>query len=386
MNILYIMRYWPVYGGGETITASLANEFVKRNHNVYIAYKYKKISDIMPYQIEKKIHEISLDTTETYTNKDITILHNYIVEKHIDVMINQWGCTKLCFQAKQNTNCKLITCWHLDIIRKEQKPTHGKWKIAYSILGESLFQRIATKRQLDNHKLNYQLSDKYIFLSPSFAKEYMQLSHIEDINHKISAISNPLTYDFQYNPTLYHTKHNEVLFVGRIFEYHKRLSYVLKIWKNIEKDTSLNNWSLKIVGDGPDLNKTKELAQSLSLQRVSFEGFQNPQKYYNQASIFMMTSAFEGFGMTLVEAQQYATVPIVMDTYKSLHDIITNSENGVIIEDNDIDGYTKELIRLMKNDEYRKRLAFNGINSCKIFSIHSIANKWEKLFNELCKQ
>lgn len=100
----------------------------------------------------------------------------------------------------------------------------------------------------------------------------------------------------------------------------------------------------------------------------------------------MMTSAFEGFGMTLVEAQQYATVPIVMDTYKSLHDIITNSENGVIIEDNDIEGYTKELIRLMKNDEYRKRLAFNGINSCKIFSIHSIANKWEKLFNELCKQ
>lgn len=29
MNILYVMRYWPVYGGGETITVTLANEFVK---------------------------------------------------------------------------------------------------------------------------------------------------------------------------------------------------------------------------------------------------------------------------------------------------------------------------------------------------------------------
>lgn len=41
-----------------------------------------------------------------------------------------------------------------------------------------------------------------------------------------------------------------------------------------------------------------------------------------------MTSAFEGFGMTLVEAQQYGVVPIVMDSYKSLHDIIKNDETA----------------------------------------------------------
>lgn len=385
MNILYIMRYWPVYGGGETITASLANEFVKRNHKVHIAYKYKKTSVTMPYEINKEINEISLDTTESYTNQDVVTLHNYILANHIDVMINQWGCTKLCFQAKQDTNCKLITCWHLDVIRKEQKPTKGKWKIIYSILGEHIFQKIAAKKQLINHNLNYKFSDKYIFLSPSFSEEYIQLSHINDINCKIGAISNPLTYDFQYDKTLYYKKKNEVLFVGRIFEYHKRLSYILRIWKNIENETHLNNWSLKIVGDGPDLNRIKKLSQNLSLKRVSFEGFQNPRKYYEQASIFMMTSAFEGFGMTLVEAQQYATVPIVMDTYKSLHDIIINSENGIIIADNDIEKYTEELIKLIKNDEYRKKLAFNGINSCRKFSIISIANQWENIFKELCK-
>ena len=37
MNILYVMRYWPVYGG-ETITVTLANEFVKRGHSVYVVY------------------------------------------------------------------------------------------------------------------------------------------------------------------------------------------------------------------------------------------------------------------------------------------------------------------------------------------------------------
>ena len=40
MNILYVMRYWPVYGGGETITVTLANEFVKRGHSVYVVYTY----------------------------------------------------------------------------------------------------------------------------------------------------------------------------------------------------------------------------------------------------------------------------------------------------------------------------------------------------------
>ena len=130
---------------------------------------------------------------------------------------------------------------------------------------------------------------------------------------------------------------------------------------------------------------TKELSNQLQIKHIIFEGFKNPRKYYNYASIFMMTSAFEGFGMTLVEAQQYAIVPMAMDTYSSLHDIIKNEYNGIIVSDNDIKGYVEKLKKLMADKEYRKRLAMNGLESCKKFAVEFIANQWENLFTKLYK-
>ena len=87
-----------------------------------------------------------------------------------------------------------------------------------------------------------------------------------------------------------------------------------------------------------------------------------------------MTSAFEGFGMTLVEAQQYGVVPIVMDSYKSLHDIIKNDENGIIIPDNDFESFVNELKNLMNDDKRRRRLAENGSETCKQFSVNTLAS------------
>lgn len=65
---------------------------------------------------------------------------------------------------------------------------------------------------------------------------------------------------------------------------------------------SLPDWHLDIVGDGPDAAALKELAERLRLSNVSFEGFRNPAPYYRRASIFCMTSTFEGFGLVLPEA------------------------------------------------------------------------------------
>ena len=38
MNILFLQRLWPVYGGGETVTITLANEMVLRGWNVGVLY------------------------------------------------------------------------------------------------------------------------------------------------------------------------------------------------------------------------------------------------------------------------------------------------------------------------------------------------------------
>lgn len=101
MNILYIMRYWPVYGGGETITATLANEFVRRGHNVFIAYQYDNVVSPMPYEVDSRIKTFKTHTIEKFGKNDVMSLHNYIINNNIDVMINQWGDSRLCAKLKR---------------------------------------------------------------------------------------------------------------------------------------------------------------------------------------------------------------------------------------------------------------------------------------------
>ena len=96
-----------------------------------------------------------------------------------------------------------------------------------------------------------------------------------------------------------------------------------------------------------------------------------------------MTSAFEGFGMTLVEAQQYGVVPMAMDSYLSLHDIVENGINGIIIENDNIEEYVSKLKKLMSNETERRSMAYAGLDSCKRFSVKAIVDHWEKLFNQL---
>lgn len=168
-------------------------------------------------------------------------------------------------------------------------------------MGKKFFERRWRNNQMANHLNNYNRSDKYVFLAKSFMDEYQSISGIEDKANKFYAINNPLTYQYFYDMDKFENKKKEVLYVGRIYEYPKRISYVLRIWKIIESNPELSDWNLKIVGDGPDMDTSKQLSRKLSLQRVIFEGFKDPKPFYTESAIFMMTSASEGFGMTLVE-------------------------------------------------------------------------------------
>ena len=379
------MRYWPVYGGGETITVTLSNEFVKRGHNVLIAYTYYNTIDPMPYFLADKIKSKKLYTIEGYKKNDIDQLRKYIIDNDIDIMINQWGNTTLCDLARKGTKCKLITCWHLSVLLPLGDEMNWKRRLTQPILGKKFFERRWHNNQMANHLNNYRRSDKYVFLAKSFMDEYQTISGIEDKANKFYAINNPLTYHYEYDMENFERKKKEVLYVGRISEYPKRVSYVLKIWKIIESNCEFSDWNLKIVGDGPDMKASKELASDLGLRRVTFEGFKDPKPYYLDASIFFMTSASEGFGMTLVEAQQYGVVPVVMDTYSSLHEIIESGKNGIIIPDNDLEGYATAVEKLMLEPVYRKQLAGNGLRTCKKFTVNHIADEWENLFNQMKK-
>jgi glycosyltransferase involved in cell wall biosynthesis len=159
-------------------------------------------------------------------------------------------------------------------------------------------------------------------------------------------------------------------------DLQKRISLALKIWKLVENSPESEGWYLKIIGEGEDLQTYKKMTKLLNLHRVVFLGRQNPQPFYVKASLAMMTSSFEGWGLTLTESQQFGVVPLAFDSYASAKDIITNGENGFLIPYGDLKLYSILLLKLMKNAELRHKMAASAIKSVKRFEIDEIVSRW----------
>lgn len=393
MKIIFLLKIWPIFGGGETVTLALANEFVKRGINVSVLYFKHRVSDNMPY-IDERIQSVQIPdldfnsrTNHSVSDKDInktnSYIEEYVINHSIDIIINQALPSETTIAARQHA--KIVKCRHMCLFQKVNTKDitwHGKDGIK-KILGEKCSNWINRRINIKNAEYDMRLCDKYVFLSKGFLNDYLQLRPNSPYKDKLDYCNNPSTYNTKYQISDLKNKENIVLFVGRMEETHKQVSKILRIWSKIEHDGRFDNWSLNLVGSGSDEDLYHRLAIKLNLKTAFFLGHKNPLEYYKKAKIFLMTSRLEGWGMTLVEAQSNGVVPIVLDTFSSCHDIIENKENGIIVEMHDIDGYVNNLKQLMIDDRACELMAKNGLETCKQFSVNKIADKWMSIFQEL---
>ncbi|WP_297602948.1 glycosyltransferase [uncultured Akkermansia sp.] len=172
-------------------------------------------------------------------------------------------------------------------------------------------------------------------------------------------------------------KEPRCLFVGRLDNPSKGVDRLLRIWEKVEK--ACPDWHLDIVGDGPDAELLKDAAQKLGLSRIVFHGFQNPEPYYSRASIFCMTSTFEGFGLVLVEAMQHGCVPIAFDSYPAVRDIISHGENGILIPPFQEEDYSNAIMALTNNPDKLKRFSLHSLSISQKFSPSNLASRWNAI-------
>ena len=222
------------------------------------------------------------------------------------------------------------------------------------------------------YRAPYEVADRVVLLSEKFIPDYCAIARCG--TEKMTAIPNMLSFPLaEYYPC---EKEHTVLLVSRMEERQKRIKLAMRIWRKVQDE----GWLLKIVGEGEDLEYYKRLAKKWKIRNISFEGRQNPLPYYQSAALFMMTSAFEGWGLTLTEAQQCGCVPIVYNTYSSLTDIVEHGRNGMIIEEGDIEGYARALQSLMHDETMRKKLAQSATEDCQRYTPLKVTARWDALF------
>ena len=347
MKILFLLRFFPVYGGGETVTIKLANKLVEHGYDVGIFFIWDKTRENPPF-VDKRINlfkanniepPVRVDNYKKSDAKKIKKELSKVIAKFVpEIIINQWYPTKMVIKAN-NVSAKIITCLHSTVIEPLFKDSFRQ-KLVCKVLGDRNGKKWQSFKRSLRLRKNYKYSDKYVLLSERFTSDFYELTKLKD-EGKVLGINNPAFFDSWIEEKELEKKENVVLFVGR-FGQEKRINMILFSWHLLPQELK-KNWKLVLCGDGVLWQEMKDYAKSLRLENIEFLGQCNPAESYKKAKIFLMTSLFEGFGMTLVECQQFGCVPIVMDSFRSLHDIVIDGQNGFITPNNEIEVFTEKL-------------------------------------------
>lgn len=229
-------------------------------------------------------------------------------------------------------------------------------------------------------RINHDGSDRFVMLSERFYPEFQRRSGVADLA-KVRAIPNPLRYAWA-EPAA-GPRERIFLVVSRLSEAEKRLSRVLRLWSELDSGRA-EGWRLVIVGDGRDRAAYEQMVQDLKLENVVFAGeMADPQPYYERASVLLLTSAYEGWAMVLTEALQHGVVPVALDTFATVGEIISHEETGLIVPANQPAALAVAARQLMDDEPLRLRLARNGPASVRHFELSRIAERWETLLEEV---
>lgn len=158
------------------------------------------------------------------------------------------------------------------------------------------------------------------------------------------------------------------------------------VWqKVIEKHP---DWILDVYGKSDDNKSYHRLAKELKITNNInfFEPIKNIQDRYQEASMFLMTSRFEGFPMVLIEAMASGLPCVAFDCPVGPRALISNNENGFLIPEDQIDEFASKVNLLIENNNLAKTMGQKGMQSVKKYNTESIMKQWVDLFQSLVKK
>ena len=379
MNILFLLHSYPKIGGIEMVTQTIS-QYLKKKHNLYYL---ARIAD----------NSVVMDQTNCFyfpskSKKESIYYYNTLISKlQIDIVINQGPFlpfNNIISNPERNKNVRIFSFVHF-------APGFEFERIKYVWMTEKksikrLYKQIKTKLGLNTLQYNpdktrkkyrdlYNICNKTVVLSPAYIKTFKDIYKLNE-SSKLISIPNPTKYTCHDNNIL-SKKKKIVLFVGRLELESKRVDRLLSIWKSIENK---DDWNLKIIGDGPHREELERMVRNDNIEQVTFLGQQNDiQPFYEEASIIVLTSTYEGLSLCFIEGIQYGAVPISFDVSYGNRELLKAITPDIIIEPFSLDTYSRKLTELMHDNIYRNTLSRNALQKSTEYLLENIGEKWDNL-------
>lgn len=226
---------------------------------------------------------------------------------------------------------------------------------------------------------NLEIYDYIMVLTPGDIPLLMeQLGLPEADRGRFVALINPA--EPRQHPVL--AKKKQVVFMGRLEFHQKRIERLVRIWSRVERSGRCRDWHLKIYGDGWYREKLEKEIKALGLERCTLEGYtKDVDGVFSVSAINCMVSQYEGFPMSLIEAQANGCIPMAFDVCEGIRYIIgEGNQAGVLVPPFDEKKYAEELLSLMQDDFRRTKLQKAALEKVKDYDMAQNLPVWEELY------
>lgn len=378
MKIVYIYPALTTVGGADRIITEKANYFAdKCNFDVYIITAHQNKKPLFfPLSPRIKHIDLNIDFNKQYD-------HSLFIRGLIYCNLIKKYKTKL-----SETLCSIKPDFTITTISRDidflTSIKDGSKKIAEAHTTKNNLRNLQAMidkgglyRIIGNiwrYKMENAIKkfDALVVLTKQDAKDW------ESIRNTI-VIPNALPF---HPETFNDCSSKKVISIGR-FEIEKGHDRLIEVWNLVVKRHK--DWILDIYGEGTlkegifDEIKTRNLDKNINI----YKPVTNISAKYNESSIYLMASRYEGFGMVLAEAMIHGIPCVAYDCPDGPRTIIKNNEDGFIIEDGNTKLMAEKICYLIEHDEIRKEMGKKAQQNIQRYSNELINPLWIELFYSL---
>jgi glycosyltransferase involved in cell wall biosynthesis len=177
----------------------------------------------------------------------------------------------------------------------------------------------------------------------------------------------------------------KIVSVGRL-EDVKQPYHVIKAFEKI--NMVFPNSTLEFYGNGKMSSELKSFVKKLDIsEKIFFKGYEsNLEKIFSDASLMILTSKRESFGLVIIEAFAYGVPVVAYSTSFGVDDLIDNNKDGYIVEQGNIDEIIDKSISLLRDNSKRDTFGKHGHDKITIYQYDIVMQRWFNLIKNISKK